>query len=573
MKKFRKYSTFLTIIVAIVTLLFSCVDDDYDTPPITQKPIGNVYTIAQIKDSIASVSTYTFNQDASVYATVTMDNETDNSYKTFFIQDNTAAIAVFQNPSGGVYIGDSVRIYLKDLMIMKYNELFQINNTVGTGINIETNLIKQGVNNKRAPELATIEQIASNKSYYQGRLVKIENVQFVDTDTAKTYAISSTTPPTNVSLYIQNANDNQLIVRTSGYSTFADTKVPNGSGSIIAIVGQYNNDIQLVIRKASEVVMENERFELGGGGTVTGSGTKDDPYNVAGAIANNTGIKQWVKGYIVGAAEYVSGTGNIFHFDSPFGSVNTNLFIADDPNETNSANVFVVQLPSGTIRDILNLVSNSDNYKKEVMVRGNLEDYFGQPGMKETIGCIIDEIEYGETTDVEAILYEDFSSIAAAYDPITIAGWKVIMEAGTIDWHGDGYNGQSAEISAYQSGEASNIAWLITPAVDLSATTSPYLSFYSALKYFAGDILSVYVSTNYDGGNSPQTATWTELTSANIVTTSDPEDAASGYYYTESGNVDLSAYKSASVYIAFKYVGSNTLSTKYRVDNVKIAEL
>jgi len=571
MKKFRKYSQFLTIIVALATLMFSCVDDDYDTPPITQKPIGNVYTIAQIKDSIASVSTYTFEHDASVYATVTMDNETDNSYKTFFIQDNTAAIAVFQNPSGGVYIGDSVRIYLKDLMIMKYNELFQINNTVGTGINIETNLIKQGVNNKRAPELATIEQIASNKSYYQGRLVKIENVQFVDTDTAKTYANAADLETEN--RFIQDVNDNLLIVRTSGYSTFANSEVPNGSGSIIAIVSQYNNDMQLVIRKASEVVMENNRIVIGGGGgTATGTGTKDDPYNVAGAIANNTGVKQWVKGYIVGAAEYISGTGNVFHFTTPFGSVNTNVFLADDPNETNSANVFVVQLPSGTIRDILNLVSNSANYQKEVMVRGNLEDYFGQPGMKNTIGCIINDTEYGETTDVDAILYEDFSSIAAAYDPINIAGWKVVMEAGTFDWHGDGYNGQSAEISAYGSTDASNIAWLITPAVDLSATTAPYLSFYSALKYFVANQLSVYVSTDYDGGNTPQSFTWTQLTSANIVETSDPVDAASGYNYTESGNVDLSAYKAATVYIAFKYVGSSTLTTKYRVDNVKIAD-
>ncbi len=170
-------------------------------------------------------------------------------------------------------------------------------------------------------------------------------------------------------------------------------------------------------------------------------------------------------------------------------------------------------------------------------------------------------------------MYEDFSSITTPYGAIDIAGWKMIMEAGTIDWHGDGYNGQSAEISAYESGEDSNIAWLITPSVDLSATTAPFLSFYSALKYYAGNILSVYVSVDYDGGDSPQTATWTELTSANIVSTSDPVDDASGYNYTESGNVDLTAYKSSSVYIAFKYVGSNTLTTKYRVDNVKIADL
>ncbi|MBI9055640.1 MAG: choice-of-anchor J domain-containing protein [Bacteroidales bacterium] len=572
MKNYRKYSQLVTFVIALAMVMFSCVDDEFDTPPITEIPIGDVYTIQQVKDFfILDTSTYTFTDTASVYATVTMDNETDNSYRTFFIQDNTGAIAVFQDVSGGVYIGDSVRIYLKDLVVMQYQNLFQINNVAGDGVNVDEMLIKQGYNNKRVPEVTTIDEISSDPAYWQGRLVKVTGVQFVDTDISKTFANAETLETEN--RLIQDSDDDQLIVRTSGYSTFADADVPNGSGSIVAIVGQYGNDLQLYVRRLSEVVMESTRFDVNGGGTGSGTGTLDDPYDVASGILNNTGVKQWVKGYIVGAAEYVDGTGNVFHFDSPYGSENTNIMIADNVNETNSANVLIVQLPSGVVRNILNLVDNTGNKDKEVMVRGNLENYFGQPGMKETIGCIIDDTEYGETTDVEAILYEDFSSIANPYDPINIAGWKIVMEAGTKTWQGDGYNGQAAEISAYESGEASNIAWLITPAVDLSATTSPYLSFYSALKYHAGDILSVHVSTDYDGGDSPQTATWTELTGADIVTTSDPVDGDSGYNYTESGNVDLSAYKSAGVYIAFKYNGSNTLTTKYRVDNIKIADL
>lgn len=579
MKKMNKISKMLMLLVAMAAVMFSCVEDDYDKPDIPQIPIGEVYTIQQVKDFYNNNGgDYTFSEDASVYGTVTMDEETDNSYKTPFIQDHTGGVAVFLNNSGGLYIGDSVRVYLKNLKIMQYSNLFQINDVTGSnGVDVDENIIKQGYNNKRVPEEVTLAEIiadSESKAYYQGRLVKITDVQFVDTDTSKTYYYEPDGENDGQNKLLQDSLDNTIIVRTSSYSTFAEVDVPNGRGSIIAIVSQYNTTMQLIIRRSSEVEMNNARFDVGGGGggSANGTGTKDDPYNVAGAIANNTGIKQWVEGYIVGAAEYVVGTGNSFYFDSPFGSVNTNVFIADDPNETNSANVLVVQLPNGVVREILNLVNNSGNYQKEVMVRGNLEEYFGQPGMKETVGCIIDGSEYGETEDIEAILYEDFSSITSAYAPINISGWKVVMEEGTIDWHGDGYNGQSAEISAYESEEPSNIAWLITPSVDLSATSAPYLSFYSALKYYAGDILSVYVSTDYDGGDNPQTFTWTELTAANIVSTSDPVDDASGYNYTESGNVDLSAYKSSNVYIAFKYVGSNTLTTKYRVDNIKIAE-
>jgi len=264
MKKFRKYSV-VTFVVALAAIMFSCVDDEYDKPPITEIPVGNVYTIQQVKDFFINNgnSTYTFTEDASVYATVTMDNETDNSYRTFFIQDNTGAIAVFQDVSGGVYIGDSVRVYLKDLVVMKYQELFQINTISGDGVNVDENLIKQGTNNKRTPEEASIADItvsAASKAYYQGRLVKISNVQFVDTDTTKKFA-NSETLETEERL-IQDENDRQLIVRTSGYATFADANVPDGSGSLIAIVGQYGDNLQLYIRRLSEVEMDNERFDL-----------------------------------------------------------------------------------------------------------------------------------------------------------------------------------------------------------------------------------------------------------------------------------------------------------------------
>jgi len=564
MKKIKLISVFLTLFIATM-FMYSCVDDDFENPPTTTIPIGEVKTISELK---ALFLDQTIDVDMTVYATVTMDDKSGNIYKTAYIQDGNDAIALHLDASGGIYQGDSIRLQLNGLKIGTYKNLFQIDAPDGNGFTLDNYITKIQTLVNTEPEVVTISDLQN----MQGKLVKLENVQFVAGDTAATYADAEN--EISVSLTIEDGS-NTAIVRTSGYAQFAAELTPTGSGSIIAVVGQYNSDMQLQIRSLDEVIMNDARLGEGGGGEGAGTGTKEDPYNVASAISNNTGLKQWVKGYIVGAAEFVA-KGNTFHFEAPFGSVNTNVMIADSPDETNSSNVMVVQLPSGVVRDILNLDDNTGNHKKEVMVRGGLEDYFGQPGMKNTIGCIIDDTEYGDTEDIDAILYEDFASISTPYGSINIPGWKVVMEAGTKDWHGDGYNGQSAEISAYdtENPEASNIAWLITPSVDLSATTAPYLSFYSALKYHAGDILSVHVSTDYDGGDSPQTATWTELTSANIVTTSDPIDAASEYNYTESGNVDLSSYKAASVYVAFKYVGSGTggQTTKYRVDNVKISE-
>ncbi|HPG73811.1 MAG TPA: hypothetical protein PLM49_05925, partial [Bacteroidales bacterium] len=66
--------------------------------------------------------------------------------------------------------------------------------------------------------------------------------------------------------------------------------------------------------------------------------------------------------------------------------------------------------------------------------------------------------------------------------------------------------------------------------------------------------------TNYDGGNNPASATWTEL-NANI---------ASGSDITQSGQIDISGY-SGNVRIAFKYSALLGATGSFYLDNVVVA--
>ena len=50
---------------------------------------------------------------------------------------------------------------------------------------------------------------------------------------------------------------NAVMVRTSGYAKFASEKVPRGQGSLIAIAGRYDDKVQLIIRRTSEVNFDN----------------------------------------------------------------------------------------------------------------------------------------------------------------------------------------------------------------------------------------------------------------------------------------------------------------------------
>ncbi|WP_163582126.1 5'-nucleotidase C-terminal domain-containing protein [Gracilibacillus saliphilus] len=100
--------------------------------------------------------------------------------------------------------------------------------------------------------------------------------------------------------------------------------------------------------------------------------TEDGDFiTVSQAIANNEGTET-VRGYIVGTM-----TGN---FDGDF--THTNLMLADSPDERNMDNIIPVQLPSGAIRNDLNLVDNPDNLGKWIEITGDLEAYFGMPGLK-----------------------------------------------------------------------------------------------------------------------------------------------------------------------------------------------
>ena len=68
MKKLVNYSFMLLAMLGV--MFTSCKKDHYDEPPIQDLPVGQVYTIEQI---LALESGFVFNEDASVYGTITAD--------------------------------------------------------------------------------------------------------------------------------------------------------------------------------------------------------------------------------------------------------------------------------------------------------------------------------------------------------------------------------------------------------------------------------------------------------------------------------------------------------------------
>ena len=166
------------------------------------------------------------------------------------------------------------------------------------------------------------------------------------------------------------------------------------------------------------------------------------------------------------------------------------------------------------------------------------------------------------------LLSEDFESIGANNLTLNIPGWKNIGEVGNIPYQNAVFGSvKCAKVSAFSTGAANVSSWLISPAVSLAGAVTPKLTFTTAGGFNVGaTTFKVFVSTDYNGGNTPSTATWTQLP-ATIATA-----PASGFgSFVGSGNVDLSAYNNQTVYIGFRYDGGDPgRTTTYELDDVKV---
>jgi len=150
-------------------------------------------------------------------------------------------------------------------------------------------------------------------------------------------------------------------------------------------------------------------------------------------------------------------------------------------------------------------------------------------------------------------------------------GWTNYAQAGTKKFTEEVYQDNGyAEFTSFNSGQASNIAWLISPAFDMSKQDGEKLVFQSAhafLKSF-DNTLELMVSTDYDGNiaNFNQSS-WLSLP----INT--PKPNSDFYVWVNSGEVDLSKFN-GTLHFAFKIKGNglpnSNVSATYQIDNIRL---
>ncbi len=180
--------------------------------------------------------------------------------------------------------------------------------------------------------------------------------------------------------------------------------------------------------------------------------------------------------------------------------------------------------------------------------------------------CDPDVYECNEPSGGGSEIYsQNFEQFNAIEDYVDL-GWtnvNVANNTGELWVIGNFSNNNYAQISGFNSSEDVIDTWLITPAIDMSATTGEELSFDLQVNFDNGEILTVWFSNNFTG--DPTTADWFQL-DADI-----PTGPSGGFGDFEGvGPINVSCVE-GTMHVAFRYQGSDPdATTRYHVDNVTV---
>lgn len=119
----------------------------------------------------------------------------------------------------------------------------------------------------------------------------------------------------------------------------------------------------------------SDSYVIGGTGNASGG---DNVLTVNQMMSSVGEEDVWVSGYIVGG----NLTSSSASFDKPFTS-RTCLLLGPRSSTRDRQSCVSVQLPSGEVRDALNLVDNPDLLGRKIMIRGDVvASYYGLVGLK-----------------------------------------------------------------------------------------------------------------------------------------------------------------------------------------------
>ncbi|MEM9886245.1 MAG: DUF5689 domain-containing protein [Bacteroidota bacterium] len=264
---------YLFLFVLLGALASSCIDQEFDVPPLEQEK----FTF-ETNSSIADLKN-TFDPDGAEFqmieseiiieGIVTADDASGNFFKRIVIQDESAGIEILINAIGlnNLYpIGRRLRVNCQGLLMTNGTgtlqlggDTFDSNGDLRLGGIDEVSLdvfIEAGARGIEVePTVVAIDELGENNI---SQLVKLEDVQFAQTDTDVTYADVQSSK----NLTLEDCKGNTIVLRSSSFADFADEFTPTGKGSITGIYNVFLGTQQIFLRDTRDVALEEDRCSV-----------------------------------------------------------------------------------------------------------------------------------------------------------------------------------------------------------------------------------------------------------------------------------------------------------------------
>ena len=257
------------------SFLMACVkDNEFSTPKVgcDEPDITATSTIAQAKELYTFGGATPIDKDVVISGYVVSSDETGNIYKSISIQDKpenpTSAIKISIDETD-LYtkynVGRKIYVKLKGLAVGYSFGSIQIgkalNGELGRIPSTELNdfIVRSCEVAEIVPKVITIDEI--DESMLE-MLVEIKDVQFKQNELGQSYANIDNTETVNRVLENFSSDcklGSEVFIRNSGFADFKNQLLPEGKGSIIAVLGNYYDDIQLYLRNVEDVSFTEAR--------------------------------------------------------------------------------------------------------------------------------------------------------------------------------------------------------------------------------------------------------------------------------------------------------------------------
>ena len=287
MNKFKLIKNAFFATVAAISFTGCVQDDDYSVPPINCNDRWEANAdIPAIKALNDTDTPFEVTENIIFDGYVVSSDETGNFFKTMSLQNAlenpTAGLQIEMDmtnlytffPVGSRVIVDAQGLYVaKDRGTYKVGYTFDSNGVMRVGRMSEDLALSHvalscdPVQTVVPTSFSTIPEAMNEANL--NTLIKLENVQFQAAGNGETYYDEDNAFGGATNITVVDSQGNTIVLRNSSYADFAAEVLPDGSGSLTAVLSAYSNSnnvtpstYQLFIRDTSDVQFDQPRMEI-----------------------------------------------------------------------------------------------------------------------------------------------------------------------------------------------------------------------------------------------------------------------------------------------------------------------